>query len=138
VRVRPLIGVDPQQRAVAISVDVLPGQRLAFCRRDVQTARTDLVRICAEIREALEPRQALTNGGAAEGDPPRPASPRILGAHYVSCAARDGARWGELHTIQQALGDVPLTGFLANGEVAYRYLYGYAGVLTVFAENAVA
>jgi len=34
--------------------------------------------------------------------------------------------------VRHALGDVPLVGFFANGEIARRHLYGYTGVLTVF------
>jgi small ligand-binding sensory domain FIST len=30
------------------------------------------------------------------------------------------------------LGDVPLVGFFAAGEIAYQQVYGYTGVLTVF------
>ena len=34
--------------------------------------------------------------------------------------------------MQHALGDVPLAGFFANGEIAHARLHGYTGVLTVF------
>jgi small ligand-binding sensory domain FIST len=30
------------------------------------------------------------------------------------------------------LGDVPLVGFFAGGEIAHQHVYGYTGVLTVF------
>lgn len=32
----------------------------------------------------------------------------------------------------QQLGDIPIAGFYANGEIAGVQLYGYTGVLTVF------
>jgi len=61
---------------------------------------------------------------------------RAAGAIYVSCAGRGGPHFGapsaELQVVQHALGEVPLVGFFANGEIAYRHLYGYTGVLTVF------
>ena len=38
----------------------------------------------------------------------------------------------ELKIVQHALGDVPLVGFFAAGEIARHPLYGYTGVLTVF------
>lgn len=136
VQVRSLIGIDAKRRTIALADNVARGQRLAFCRRDAPTARAELVRVCAEIREALEPQEELAGGVQASAV----AGPRILGAHYVSCAGRGGAYFGapgaELRIIRQALGDVPLTGFFASGEIAYRYLYGYSGVLTVFAEDA--
>ena len=60
----------------------------------------------------------------------------MLGAIYVSCASRGGSHFGgpsaELHALRQALGDVPLVGFFAQGEIARHQLCGYAGVLTVF------
>ena len=68
-----------------------------------------------------------------------PASPtgrRIAGAVYVSCTGRGGGHFGgpsaEMQIIGHALGDVPLVGFYAAGEIAGHQLYGYTGVLTVF------
>ena len=61
---------------------------------------------------------------------------RIAGALYVSCAGRGGPHFGapsaELQIVRHALGDVPLVGFFAAGEIAHRHLYGYTGVLTAF------
>ena len=37
-----------------------------------------------------------------------------------------------LVSIKDALGDVPLAGFFANGEICNNRLYGYTGVLTLF------
>ena len=34
--------------------------------------------------------------------------------------------------ISETLGDIPLVGFYANGEIAGNQLYGYTGVLTLF------
>jgi len=122
VRVRHLIGLDPGRRAVAVAELLQPGMRVAFCQRDVAAARRDLVRICSEIRDELD---------SADG-PER----RILGALYVSCAGRGGPHFGgpsaELKIVQHALGEVPLAGFFAGGEIAHQHLYGYTGVLTVF------
>jgi len=65
---------------------------------------------------------------------------QIAGALYVSCVGRGGAHFGapsaELAIIRRALGDVPLVGFFAGGEIARRHLYGYTGVLTVFTRGA--
>ena len=47
------------------------------------------------------------------------------GAHF-------GAPSAELQTVRRALGDVPLVGFYAAGEIARHHLYGYTGVLTAF------
>jgi small ligand-binding sensory domain FIST len=155
VRVRHIIGLDPAKRGVAVAEAVQTGMNLAFCQRNVTAARSDLVRICAEIREELEsqtqPEEVLgsawgDNAGLAElaersfqygqaehgGLPPK----RIAGAIYVSCSGRGGPHFGgpsaELQIIRKALGDVPLVGFFAGGEIARHHVYGYTGVLTVF------
>ena len=38
----------------------------------------------------------------------------------------------ELKQIQQRLGDVPIVGFYAHGEISQDRIYGYTGVLTLF------
>jgi small ligand-binding sensory domain FIST len=43
-----------------------------------------------------------------------------------------GEQSEELRVIKHHLGDVPLVGFYASGEIGGRNLYGYTGVLTVF------
>ncbi len=139
-RVRHLIGIDPAQRGVAISDHASVGMRLAFCSRNTEAARRDLVRICAEIREELEPETlplatALALQGHATESTPHPAR-GIAGAIYVSCTGRGGPHFGapsaELALVRHALGDVPLVGFFASGEIARNHLYGFTGVLTVF------
>jgi small ligand-binding sensory domain FIST len=155
VRVRGLVGIDPGRGAVAVGDLVQTDMRLAFCTRDVASARRDLVRICSEIREELAPAPALppfdpalAAGGpdawralAAAVPPPAPPLPRrIHGAIYVSCAGRGGPHFGgpsaELQIVRHALGDVPLVGFFASGEIARHHVYGYTGVLTVFTDPA--
>ena len=140
VLVRHIIGVDPGRRGVAIAQQPQVGQRVAFCQRNPQAARADLMRICAEIREELEPEEVTDTTAAVLAAPHEESSPhparRIRGAIYVSCAGRGGSHFGapnaELQIIRHALGDVPLTGFFAGGEIARHHLYGYTGVLTVF------
>lgn len=123
VLVRHLLGIDPARRGVLVADTPELGQPLSFCERNAEAARRDLMRICTEIREELE-----------DG------SVRIVGAHYVSCAGRGGAHFGaphaELQWIQHALGEVPLVGFFAGGEIAHQSIYGYTGVLTVFLSPA--
>ena len=140
VRVRHIIGLDPLRQGVAIAEHLQPGMRLSFVRRDVQAARADLVRVCAEIREELEPETLSIEAINALSDDPVPTAPqpgkRIAGAVYVSCTGRGGPHFGgpsaELQIIRHALGDVPLVGFFAAGEIGRKQLYGYTGVLTVF------
>lgn len=146
-RVRHLIGLDPAREAVALADTLEPGMRLAFCHRDMPNARRDLVRICSEIRDELEsqPENSLaavnqTSDASASAQAPDIAAQQVLGAIYVSCSGRGGPHFGgpsaELKIVQHALGDVPLVGFFAAGEIARHHLYGYTGVLTVFSGQA--
>jgi small ligand-binding sensory domain FIST len=152
-RVRHLVGIDPQRRGIAVADVAEVGQQLAFCRRDTDAARRDLVRIATEIRSALEPAELALPlpsavPGLATATQTKPVGERlasvagrkVAGAIYVSCSGRGGPHFGgpsaELQILRHALGDVPLVGFFAAGEIGHRHLYGYTGVLTVFAEPA--
>jgi len=138
--VRHIIGLDPARKGVAVDDQLQVGMQLAFCQRNVQAAKADLIRVCAEIREELEPEElpveAATALAASEAESaPHPAR-GIAGAIYVSCSGRGGPHFGgpsaEMQIVRRALGDVPLVGFFAAGEIARNHLYGYTGVLTVF------
>jgi len=142
--VRHIIGLDPARRGIAVAERLEAGMQLVFCQRNVQAAKTDLIRVCAEIREELEPEElpveaALSLAASEAESAPHPAR-GIAGAIYVSCTGRGGAHFGgpsaELQIIRRALGDVPLVGFFASGEIARNHLYGYTGVLTVFTGGA--
>jgi len=123
--VRPVVAIDPSRGAVAVGTPIEPGQTVRFCVRDETAARKDLTRICAEIRDHLHEQSERQR---------RPVAAR--GAIYVSCLGRGTHLFGEqseeLRIIAQQLGDVPLAGFYANGEISGRSLYGFSGVLTVF------
>jgi len=139
VLVRHLIGLDTARGGVAVAHELNVGMQLTFCERHAQAARIDLTRICTEIREALEPEVWPADVALAVHDnvreAPHPAR-RVAGAVYVSCTGRGGPHFGapsaELQIVRHALGDVPLVGFFAAGEIAHQSLYGYTGVLTVF------
>ena len=138
--VRHIIGLDPSRKGIAITDAPAVGMTLAFCERNAQAARADLIRICAEIREELEPEELTLEVASALSAPEAESTPhaarRIAGAIYVSCSGRGGPHFGapsaELQIVRRALGDVPLVGFFAGGEIARHHLYGYTGVLTVF------
>jgi small ligand-binding sensory domain FIST len=121
-QVRHLIGLDPGRQGVALADQVEAGMQLAFCQRHQHAARQDLVRICAEVREEFDPHEH-------PGD-------EAVGAVYISCAGRGGDHFGglnaEMELLSHALGNLPIVGFFAGGEIARHHLHGYSGVLTVF------
>jgi small ligand-binding sensory domain FIST len=114
--VRNILGVDPHNHLVAIGEYVEPGDELLFCRRDQQSAEEDLLRMLTAIKAQL--------------------NAPIRGGVYYSCLGRGQHMFGapnrELGLIRDALGDFPLVGFFANGEISHNRLYGYTGVLTLF------
>lgn len=114
--VRNLVGIDVNQKMLVIGDWLKTGMPLMFCRRDGTTAHDDMQRMLKEIQRDLVA-------------PPR-------GGLYFSCLGRGenmfGANSEELRLIQKALGDFPLVGFFANGEISHNRLYGYTGVLTLF------
>lgn len=121
-RVRHLVGLDPSRHGVAMGDLVEPGMRLAFCKRNANAARQDLIRIAAEVREEFDPDQAPGRAPA--------------GALYISCAGRGGNHFGspnaEMEILGHALGNIPMVGFFAGGEIASHHLFGYTGILTVW------
>ncbi|QRG06053.1 FIST C-terminal domain-containing protein [Xanthobacter dioxanivorans] len=120
--VRHLLGVGRTAGVLVVAEQIKAGMQLAFCTRNAEAARSDLLRIVSEVRI-----QAEAAGG-------------IRGALYISCSGRGGPHFGkanaEFQMVSAGLGPVPLVGFFAGGEIARHHLYGYTGVLTVFTEAA--
>ena len=114
--VRNLMGVDAENKLLAVGGYLNPGDTIMFCRRDIRTAYEDLLRMLRDIKSRL--------GG------------RPKGGVYYSCLGRGVHMFGEdsaeLRAIRQELGDIPLVGFFANGEISHNRLYGFTGVLTLF------
>ncbi len=113
--VRNLLGLDLEHETVSIGDIPEKGTFLQFARRDAATARNDLVRKVEELKARV---------------------PNPRGGLYYSCCGRGRLLFGEnseeMKIIHDALGDVPLTGFFANGEIHHDQLHGYSGVLTLF------
>ena len=114
--VRNLLALDPRQGWIVLGAEVAPGEPIVFCRRDPDSARADLVRMLKQLSGRLT-------------GPPK-------AGIYVSCIARGVALFGEpgveTGLIRETLGDFPLIGFFANGEISRDRLYGHTGVLTLF------
>jgi small ligand-binding sensory domain FIST len=110
------LAIDPAHGWIVIGDEVASGGQILFCRRDPDSARTDLTRMLRQLAGRL----------------PGPPKAGI----YVSCIARGMALFGEpgveTGLIRETLGDFPLIGFFANGEISRDRLYGHTGVLTLF------
>jgi small ligand-binding sensory domain FIST len=139
--VRNIIGLDPDSGHIAVAQTLENGQHIMFVHRDDRTIQTDLIRALTELRERL-----IREHGQF----------KPLGAIYISCVARSMCQFGsqsgdikdvlppsginslpsggggEMKMVRDIIGDVPLAGFYANGEISNRRLYGYTGVLILF------
>lgn len=119
--VRNLVGFDPDHSLFAINDFLAEGDEIIFCKRNEETAVNDMQHMLDNLAARLK---RETNNS------------KIKGGIYISCLGRGREQFGdnseEIKMIHKTLGDFPLTGFFANGEIHHNKLYGYTGVLTLF------
>lgn len=120
--VRNIIGVDPNEGAIAVSQSVSNGDRVLFVRRDEKSVFKDLSKSLLSLRERIKAEYGVFEPKAAL---------------YVSCVARGFSENNqdvdqEMLLVREIIGDVPLAGFYAAGEIHNARLYGYTGILTLF------
>jgi small ligand-binding sensory domain FIST len=115
-RVRNLVGIDPKHKLFAINDYLVEDEELLFCTRSEESAVRDMQQMLDKLASRLD--------GAPKG------------GIYISCLGRGREQFSgashEVRMIHETLGDFPLTGFFANGEIHHGTLYGYTGVLTLF------
>ena len=115
--VRNLVAIDPGNRVIAIAEEVPVGGKVLFCRRDRESAVRDMRRMTEDLQRRVGERT-------------------IRGGLYVSCAARGPNQFAaperETEIIRETLGEFPMAGFFANGELNRDRIYAYTGVLTLF------
>lgn len=114
--VRNLTAIDLTRGWIAIAENVQAGQKLLFCRRDQESALQDMDRMLSQLQRRLS-------------GPPQ-------AGIYITCVARGARQFAddgaEIRAIREKLGDFPLTGYFAGGEISNAQLYGYTGVLVLF------
>ena len=119
--IRHIVGMDPDNGAIAVNGQVQPWSAVQFHLRDARTSRQDLDAVLQRFND--------------EHDGLQPA-----GALMFSCLGRG------LHLYQrpdhdtdlfrQHMGEVPLAGFFCNGEIGpvggRTFLHGYTSVFALF------
>ncbi len=120
--VRNITGIDVDEGSVTISEDISTGDSALFVQRDESSISSELSQSLVALHKRV-----MAERGCFE--------PK--GALYISCVARgfnppksDDNK--ELNLIKNIIGDVPMTGFYAGGEINNARLYGYTGILTLF------
>ena len=120
--VRDITHIDMDEGSISISENIGTGDRLLLVERNNDTVAADLSNSLVALRKRV---QAERNSFAPKA------------AIYISCIARGfnapkKQKNYEMQLIQDIIGDVPLTGFYAGGEINNARLYGYSGILTLF------
>lgn len=121
--VRPAIGADPESGAIAIGDVVEPGQTIRIHVRDAHSAHEDLTVALARARATLS-------------EPP-------AGALMFTCNGRGRHMFGvpdhDVSVVTEQLGDLPVAGFFAAGELGpvggRNFLHGFTASLAIFASS---
>lgn len=118
-RVRSVMGIDPQNRVVAIGGAADVGDQLVFCTRDASATHQALMAMLTAAREEIESERLA-----------------VKGALFFTCSGRGDTLSGqvahEASLLAANLGDFPLIGMAGNGEIAGHNLHSHSAVLTLF------
>ena len=122
--IRSIIGIDPDDGALAIAAPLRPSQVVQFHLRDAKASAEDLER-CLN-------RYSVEVGGS-----------KARGALLFSCLGRGvglyGSRDHDSRAFYSRVGEVPLTGFFCNGEIGpvrtQTFLHGYTSAFAIFRER---
>lgn len=120
--IRNLVGADRTTGSVAIGDLVREGQTVQFHIRDAGSASEDLnLLLTAERSKGTRPTR---------------------GALLFSCCGRGRGLFGRPHhdvmTVRERMGDIPIAGFFAQGEIGpvggSNFLHGYTASVALFSE----
>lgn len=118
--VRNVVGADQESGAIAIGDWIRAGQTVQFHVRDAATADGELRHLLAQARQGRSPQAAL----------------------LFTCNGRGTRLFPEPHhdagAIQQSMGEIPLAGFFAQGEIGpiggKTFLHGLTASIAFFEE----
>jgi small ligand-binding sensory domain FIST len=117
--VRNVVGADRESGAIAVGDWLRPGQTVQFHVRDAETADGELSQLLAQVERG-------------------PGKPQ--GALLFTCNGRGTRLFPQPHhdaaAIQRALGEIPLAGFFAQGEIGpvggKSFLHGLTASIALF------
>ncbi|MGN7437374.1 MAG: FIST signal transduction protein [Alcanivorax sp.] len=120
--VRNISAMDPDEGSFSISESISNGDSLFFVERNQDSITSDLSKTLINLRKRV-----TAERGCFE--------PK--GALYISCIARgfsddEAAVENEMALLRDIIGEIPMTGFYAGGEINNARLYSYTGILTLF------
>ncbi|MGH1456431.1 MAG: FIST signal transduction protein [Alphaproteobacteria bacterium] len=120
--VHNILGINPDEGSITVSDNVEPGETIFFVERNAKNIETDLTKSLIALQKRI-----LHERGHF----------RPKAALYISCIARGFTKSSEtgsneIKIIHDVLGNIPMTGFYAGGEISNAQIYGYTGILTLF------
>ena len=118
--VRNVVGIDPNAGAVAVGDYIRAGQTVQFHVRDAETADAELKQLLAAARKAP--------GASAAG------------ALLFTCNGRGTRLFGQDNhdaaAVARTLGEIPLAGFFAQGELGpiggQNFMHGFTASIAIF------
>jgi len=127
--IRNILGVSPDNGALAVGELVRVGQAVRFHLRDALSSSEDLDKLMARYAADLIA---------------RPGAPAPKGALLFSCLGRGQNLYGrpdhDTDLFKEKLGEVPLGGFFANGEIGSvrgaTHLHGFTSSFALFRNPA--
>ncbi|MFN3700829.1 MAG: FIST N-terminal domain-containing protein [Alphaproteobacteria bacterium] len=137
--VRNIIQLDEDTKAIDIAQIPQVGEQILFVHRDDETVRQDLsaglCRLHARIQKdygEFSPKAALYISCVARAFNDFKHKPDHDQASEDSTNDNHPDYGGEMALVREIIGDVPLAGFYASGEIHAGRLYGYTGILVLF------
>ncbi len=120
--VRNIQNIDMDEGSISITDNIDTGNHIMFVERSEDTVSYDLSHVLVNLRKRVQAERGCFEPKAAL---------------YISCIARGFSKVSdntesEMSLIKNIIGNIPLTGFYAGGEINNARLYGYTGVLTLF------
>lgn len=122
--VRNVIGIDPDQGSIAIGDFVRPGQTVQFHIRDAHSADAELKQLLASVRDDAQSNPAAALLFTCNG----------RGSQLFDTPHHDAA------TVQSTLGEIPLAGFFAQGELGpvggKNFMHGFTASIALFDQSS--
>jgi small ligand-binding sensory domain FIST len=139
--VRNVIGADKDSQAIAVGDYVRVGQTVQFHVRDARTADEDLRELLTRCKaDCQSVRASDAKAGGRIENPSYNQGPR--GALLFTCNGRGTRMFDQPHhdagMLRQVLGDIPVAGFFAAGEVGpvagKNFVHGFTASVAVFGQ----
>ena len=135
--VRSIVSLDPDHGWISVGQNVVDGDHVMLVRRDHASIEADLSKMLLNIRKRFHhdhgeagPKAGIYIScvGRADTELTQPNRP----GNKETDLKDDNAPTNEMELILEIIGDIPMVGYYASGEISNARLYGYTGILILF------